>query len=214
MLNTISGDRLRDELELIFKEEYPEYILEKLGEVGMLQVIDSSLRYQENICEEYRKARSFSNIANQLPSLYLCLLIYLFSGQELKRFTYRLNIPLKLARAFKDTIELRDELCVLADSSVKNSDLYYLLYEYNQLAIRTNAIATTSTVIRGNIELFENELRYIKTSISGDDLRDMNIPAGPVIGNILQIVHRAKLDREVGSKSEELQLVKSLKLPE
>ena len=80
------------------------------------------------------------------------------------------------------------------------------------MAIRTNAIASSSNVVRDNIELFENELRYIKTSISGDDLRDINIPAGPAIGNILKIVHRAKLDGEVGSKSEELQLVKSLKL--
>jgi len=214
MLDTISGDRLRDELELILKEEYPEYILEKLGEAGVLQVINSSLKYQENICEEYRKARSFNNIANQLTSLYLCLLIYPLNRQELKRFVHRLNIPLKLARIFKDTIKLRGELCLLADSSTKCSDIYYLLYKYDQLAIRTNAIVSISTVIKTNIELFENKLRCIKTSISGDDLKDINIHTGPALGNILHLVHRAKLDGEVSSKSEELQLAKSLKKPE
>lgn len=214
MLDTISGDRLRDELELILKEEYPEYILEKLGELGVLQMINSSLKCQENIREEYGKARSFNNMANQLPSLYLCLLIYPLNGQELKRFVHRLNIPLKLARAFKDTIKLRGELCLLADSSIKCSDIYYLLYKYDQLAIRTNAIVSTSTVIQTNIELFENKLRYIKTGISGDDLRNMDIHTGPALGNILQIVHRAKLDGEVSSKSEELQLAQSLKTKE
>ena len=214
MLDTISGDRLRDELELILKEEYPEYILEKLGEVGVLQMINSSLKCQENIREGYRKARSFNNMANQLPSLYLCLLIYPLNGQELKRFVNRLNIPLKLARAFKDTIKLRGELCLLADSSIKCSDIYYLLYKYDQLAIRTNAIVSTSTVIQTNIELFENKLRYIKTGISGDDLRNMDIHTGPALGNILQIVHRAKLDGEVSSKSEELQFAQSLKTKE
>ncbi len=214
MLDTISGDRLRDELELVFKEEYPEYILEKLGEVGVLQVINSSLKYQGNICEEYRKARSFNNIASQLPSLYLCLLIYPLDEQELYQFIYRLNIQLKLARAFKDTIKLKGELCLLADSSVKCSSIYYLLYKYDQLAIITNAIVSTSTVIQSNIELFESKLRYVKTSISGDDLRDMDIHTGPAIGNILHIVHKAKLDGEVGSKSEELQLAQSLKTKE
>ena len=214
MLDTISGDRLRDELELILKEEYPEYILEKLGELGVLQMINSSLKCQEDIREEYGKARSFNNMANQLPSLYLCLLIYPLNGQELKRFVHRLNIPLKLARAFKDTIKLRGELCLLADSSIKCSDIYYLLYKYDQLAIRTNAIVSTSTVIQTNIELFENKLRYIKTGISGDDLRNMDIHTGPALGNILQIVHRAKLDGEVSSKSEELQLAQSLKTKE
>lgn len=213
MLDTISGDRLRDELELIFKEEYPEYILEKLGEVGVLQMINSSLKYQENICEEYRKARSFNNISNQLTSLYLCLLIYPLDGQELKRFVHRLNIPLKLAKVFKDTIKLRGDLCFLADSSIKCSDIYYLLYKYDQLAIRTNAIVSTSNVIQTNIELFENKLRYIKTSINGDDLRNIDIHSGPAIGNLLQIVHRAKLDGEVSSKEEEIQLAQSLKSP-
>jgi tRNA nucleotidyltransferase (CCA-adding enzyme) len=213
MLDTISGDRLRDEFELVLKEEHPEHILEKLGEVGVLQVINSSLKYKQNICEEYRKARSLKNIVNQLSSLYLCLLIYHLNKQELKRFVHRLNIPLKLARAFKDTIELRDELCLLADSSIKCSDIYYLLYKYDQLAIKTNAIVSESIAIQANIELFENKLRYVKTSISGDDLRNMDIHTGPAIGNILQIVHRAKLDGEVSSKSEELQLAQSLKLP-
>ena len=177
-------------------------------------MINSSLKCQEDIREEYGKARSFNNMANQLPSLYLCLLIYPLNGQELKRFVHRLNIPLKLARAFKDTIKLRGELCLLADSSIKCSDIYYLLYKYDQLAIRTNAIVSTSTVIQTNIELFENKLRYIKTGISGDDLRNMDIHTGPALGNILQIVHRAKLDGEVSSKSEELQLAQSLKTKE
>ena len=92
MLDTISGDRLRDELELVFKEEYPEYILKKLEEIGLLQVINSSLKYQENICEGYRKARSLNNITSRLPSLYLCLLIYPLNKQELNQFIDRLNI--------------------------------------------------------------------------------------------------------------------------
>ena len=121
---------------------------------------------------------------------------------------------MKLARAFRDTIKLKGELCLLADSSIKCSSIYYLLHKYGQLAIRTNAIVSTSTVVESNIELFESKLRHIKTSISGDDLRNMDIHTGPAIGNILRIVHKAKLDGEVSSKSEELRLAQSIKTKE
>ena len=118
-----------------------------------------------------------------------------------------------MAKAFKDTIKLRDELYLLANTSIKRSEIYYLLDKYDQLAIRANALVSATTIIQTNIELFENKLRYIKTSINGDDLKGINIHAGPALGNILHIVHKAKLDGEVSSRSEELRLAKSLKQP-
>ncbi len=210
MLDTISGDRLRYELELIFKEEYPERILKQLEEIGALKKINLSASYREETYKEFRKARLL-NTTDQLYSLYLCLLIYPFSDSEIEQFIHRLNIPLKLARTLRDTIKLKSELHLLTDPAIRYSEIYYLLNQYDLLAIQTSAITSKLSAIHSNVELFLNKLRYVKTDINGEELINLGIPAGPVLGRILKTVHRAKLDGEVGSREEELRLALSLK---
>jgi tRNA nucleotidyltransferase (CCA-adding enzyme) len=210
MLATISSDRLRDELGLILKEEYPEKILKQLGKIGALKNINSSLSYGEETYEDFRIARSY-NLTDQLYSLYLCLLIYPLNTSEIEQFINRLNIPSKLAGTLKDTIKLKGELHLLMDPYIRNSAIYYLLNQYDLVAIQANAITSKLSAIHANIELFMNKLRHIKTNINGEELINLGIPAGPALGRILKAVHRARLDGEVNSRGEELQLVLSLK---
>lgn len=210
MLDTISSDRLRNELELILKEEYPERILEQLEEFGVLKQFNSSLKFGEEAFKIFIKARACNTI-DQLYSLYLCLLIYPLSNSEVEQFIHRFNIPLLLAGAMKDTIKLKNKLHLLTDHSIKYSSIYSLLKQYDVLAICANNITSELPAIHSSIELFLNRLRNIKIDINGEELINLGIPAGPVLGRILKAVHRAKLDGEVTSREEELQLALSLK---
>src|SRR4030042_6195240 len=58
MLNTISGDRIRHELELILKEECPEKMLRRASELGVLKEIHSSLKGNGWLEERFQQARS------------------------------------------------------------------------------------------------------------------------------------------------------------
>jgi tRNA nucleotidyltransferase (CCA-adding enzyme) len=210
MLDTISGDRLRNELELILREEYPEKILKQLEGIGILKKLNSSLSFGEEAYKEFKKARSY-NSADKLYSLYLCLLIYPLSYSEIKQFIQRLNVPLVLARAMKDTIKLKSKLHLLTAHSIRHSEIFFLLNEYDLLAIYANDITSKLPAVHSNIDLFLNRLRNIEPSINGEELINLGIPAGPVLGKILKAVHRAKLDGEVSSKEEELRLALSFK---
>jgi len=57
MLDTISGDRIRHELELILKEQRPERAIERLGELGVLARINSSLKGDGWIADKFDRAR-------------------------------------------------------------------------------------------------------------------------------------------------------------
>jgi len=210
MLDTITGDRLRNELELILREECPERILRQLEEIGVLKQFNSSLRFGKEASKEFIKARSY-NTADQLYSLYLCLLIYPLSNSEVEQFIHRFNIPLISAGAMKDTIKLKGKLHLLTDPSIKHSIIYSLLNQYDVLAIYANSITSELPAIHTNVELFLSRLRNIKTDIKGEELIKLGIPAGPVLGRILKAVHRARLDGEVSNREEELRLALSLK---
>jgi tRNA nucleotidyltransferase (CCA-adding enzyme) len=211
MLDTISSDRIRHELEHIFEENRPELVIQRLGDLGVLRRINPSLKGDGWIAEKFDEARRLKKPA-QLPSLYFCLLVYSFSKKDIEQFLARLNIPAKLSRAMRDTLRLKTSLPLLDKPSLKPSEIYYLLREYEPLVIQANALATESTTIHRYLQLFLTKLRYVRTSLDGDELKKLGISAGPKMGKVLQVLHRAKLDGEVRTRADEEQLVLSLSL--
>jgi len=209
MLDTISGDRIRHELELIFKEKQPELAIKRLAELGVLTRISSSLKGDGWIAEKFDKARRLKK-PSQLPSLYFCLLIYSFNERELEQFLARLNIPVKLSRAMRDTLCLKTELPLLDKASLKPSEIYYQLRGYEPLAIQSNAIASDSSRVHRHLQLFLTKLRYVRTALNGEELKRLGISAGPEMGKVLQILHKAKLDGEVRTRADEKKLALSL----
>jgi tRNA nucleotidyltransferase (CCA-adding enzyme) len=210
MMDTISGDRIRHELELIFKEKQPEFVINRLGELGVLQRISPFLKGDGWIVEKFDKARRLKKPA-QLPSLYFCLLTYSFSERGVEQFLARLNIPAKLSRAMRDTLRLKTKLPLLDKSSLKPSEIYHLLREYEPLAIQANALASDSAMVNHHLQLFLTKLRYVRTSLDGEELKRLGISPGPEMGKVLQILHKAKLDGEVRTKADEKKLALSLK---
>jgi tRNA nucleotidyltransferase (CCA-adding enzyme) len=209
MLDTISGDRIRHELELIFKEKQPELVIKRLAELGVLPRISPFLKGDGGIAEKFDRARRLKK-PTQLPSLYFCLLIYSFSEKGIGQFLAQLNISAKLSRAMHDTLRLKTGLPLLDKPSLKPSDIYYLLREYEPVAIQANAIASESSTAQRNLQLFLTKLRYVRTALNGEELKRLGISAGPEMGKALQILHKAKLDGEVSTKADEKKLALSL----
>jgi tRNA nucleotidyltransferase (CCA-adding enzyme) len=205
MLETISGDRIRHELELILKEKFPEGIIRRFGELGVLQKINYPLKGNGWIAEKFKKARQLGK-PSQLLSIYFCLLIYQLSERENEQFTLYLNMSKKLAQAMRQTLRLKAQLPLLDKPFMRHSEIYYLLKDYAPLAIQANAIASESSTVCRNLELFLSKLRYVKVLLKGEELQKLGIPAGPKLGEILEILHKAKLDEEVETKAEEEKL--------
>ncbi len=210
LLDTISGDRIRHELELIFREKQPEFVIKRLAELGVIQRISPFLIGDGWTAEKFEKARRLKK-PNQLPSLYFCLLTYSFNEREIEQFLDRLNIPAKLSRAMRDTLRLKTRLSQLNKPSMKPSEVYYLLHEYEPLAIQANAIASESSMVHHHLQLFLTELRYVRTSLNGEELKRLGISAGSDMGKVLRSLHKAKLDGEVNTKADEEKLALSLK---
>lgn len=209
MLDVISGDRVRHELELIFKEERPELAVRRLGELGVLSRIGPALAGDGSIAERFSEARRLEKPA-QLPSLYFCLLVYASGEDDVERLLTRLNMPARLSKAIRDTLQLRAKLRLIHKHDLRPSDIYALLQEYDAVATQANAIASDSPIVRRNLRLFLTKLRYIKTSLDGEELKGLGVPPGPQMGEVLRMLHKAKLDGEVHSKADEEKLARAI----
>jgi tRNA nucleotidyltransferase (CCA-adding enzyme) len=62
--------------------------------------------------------------------------------------------------------------------------------------------------VRRCISLYFTQLQNVHPLITGEDLKKMNIPPGPVYRELLEAVLKARLDGRVASREDELNFVR------
>jgi len=208
MLDTISGDRIRYELECIFQEEEPEKVLSRAEEMGVLARLHPEMKGNGWLADRLQTARK--QAAPSLPSfgLYLALLAYRLSEEESEQLISYLRLPGPVARVVRDSIALKSRLGILSYPELKRSKVYHIIHGYAQSAITANSLAVGSPIARQHLEIFLHELRYVKPALNGHDLIEMGFPPCPQIKEVLNLLHNARLDGRVNSKADEEELVK------
>ena len=210
MLDTISGDRIRHELELTLKEDEPERALRRAEELGVISQLCPSLKGNGWLRKMFSKARQI-DVRLSLPILYLCLLVYNLNAKENENFIVRLNSPRNSAEAMRQALQLKAQLYKLTNPKLKASEIYRLLHAYSAPAIQANALASESPIASQNLLLYLNKLRYVKPMLDGKDLQKMGVPTGPKVGEILSALQKARLDGKVKTRKDEEKLVHHLR---
>ena len=208
MLNTISGDRIRYELECILQEERPEKILHRAEQLNVLPRLHPAVKGNGWLAEKFGLARQL--ISPNLPSVkfYLALLAYPLTGEENESLISYLRLSKSVAQTLRNSISIKAKLSSLANPELSPSNIYHLLHGYSPTAITANFIACDSATARQHIQLFLNKLRYVKPALTGDNLKRMGIAPGRQIKEILELLHKARLDKKVTTKQDEEDLVK------
>jgi tRNA nucleotidyltransferase (CCA-adding enzyme) len=208
MVDTIGADRIRHELELILKEERPELVLRRAGELGLLRALNSGLGDDGWLAETFAQARQRCHPASPSVSLYLALLVYRLTEADAERFMQRINPTAKLAHVFRETMRLKGQQGSLEAKKVAPSAVFHLLEGHSLEAVQANALATSSERVKEWLELFLSRLRHIRPNLDGDALLALGVKAGPEMGQILQALRDARLDGRVEDEQQEKALVK------
>jgi len=207
MLDNISGDRIRHELELVLKEKYPEKVLRRVEELKVLAKVHPALKGSGWMTEKFRQARQATASGSPPVGLYLALLAYRLTDEETQQLISRLRLPKQLGQTLLDTSNIRSKIKSLASPKISPSGIYSILRGYSVAALTANVLASDSPVASQNIQLFLSKLRYIKPALTGDDLTRMGVVAGPQIREVLTLLHEARLDGTVSSRQGEEELV-------
>jgi len=206
-LDTISGDRIRHELELICKEDNPEQMLGRAQTLGVLRQIHPELKVDGATAERLRRARQQGMTETDI---YLSILAYPLDSEAIEGFVERLNITGELKRGVKQLPRLKAKFPALASPNIAPSAVYRLLQKYHPGAIATCALAADEPTVRFQMERYLNELRYVKTHLDGDALKALGVKPGPRLGKMLEALREARLDGAVNTREEEASLVHQL----
>ncbi len=208
MLDTISGDRIRHELELVLKEAYPEKFFLRADQLRVLSQLQPGLKGNNDLPKRFEQARQVSSPNPPPAGLYLALLTYTLTGEQVEQIVERLRLPRSTAQTLRDTCKLKAEMASLAAADLKPSRVYSTLHGYAPAAITATSLASDSQEVSRNIRQYLTRLRYIKPGLTGEDLKKMGLTPGPRISEILDRLQAARLDGEVTNRQAEERLVR------
>ncbi len=211
VLDTISGDRIRYELECILSEKMPEKILKRAGELGVLEKLLPALKGNGWLAEKFGNARQTNLPNTPSPKLYMVLLAYHLTEKESEQFITYLRLPKSTAQILRDSCSIRKKIKKLADPEIKPSQIYHLLHGNTPQAITANIIATDSENARYNMRLFTDKLYKIKPTLNGNDLLKMGIGPGLCVKEILNKLLDARLNGEVKTREDEEKVIRDWK---
>jgi tRNA nucleotidyltransferase (CCA-adding enzyme) len=209
MLDTISGDRMRHELELILREEFPEKALCRAYKLRVLSKLHPALKADDWLADKFEWARQLSSPDSPPVAIYLALLAYRLTAERNEQLILRLNLPKTLAKALRDTISLKAQLGLLDSPGLINSSVYHLLHGYSLQAVTANLLVCDSLVACHRIQLFLNKLRRVRPLLTGKDLVRMGIAPGPRVKDLLRLLRDARLNGRITTREGEEAIARS-----
>lgn len=214
-LTTISGDRLRHELERVWEEEQKAQILARLDECGVLAYVAPGLHWVPEVANYWHNLPSLESYpAGHKAAVWLALWL-VTQTEGVRRVTLEsLRFP-KLAR---DTATQLAEGWAQVQaagwqSHTRPSEVAQLLQPYakNPLTLLAlQALAKKNSLFNQLITHFIEKWQHIRPELTGDDLRQWGIPAGAHYRQLLEALWHARLDGVVHTRAEEENLLKQL----
>lgn len=207
-LSTISGDRIRHELEAVLREAEPERMLRRAWVLRVLRHIHPALRGDAWLRARFARARQIAPAGHPLQDLYVALLTLRLTESDVEQAIGFLRPARHVAVILREACQLRAGLGGLASRDMTPAQVYSVLHGYSQTAILANLIAGGTAAVRVRIRQYLDKLRYIKPALTGGDLKTMGMAPGPRIQQVLDALLDARLNGTVRTRKQEEALVR------
>ena len=219
LLERVSGDRIRHELNHIVVESHNSRILERLGRIHLLDAIHPALQWDEWLNDR------FEALPNQRPnpdwgldsqagaldlkrSLAYTIWFLRFTPKLAHQVCDRLKMPVELRHIIQAAIGLWNELPTV--SSRPASQVVARLDETPALARYAVSLATSEPDLRQVLIDYVQRWQMISPIHDGHYLREIGLPPGPAYRTILARLRGAWLDGEITSADQEEALLDKL----
>ena len=204
-LGAISPDRVRHEIERIFREQRADAMIEMAERLGVLAAIHPALRAEPVTLQAIEADPQ--NHARR-AELLLGSMVQSVADCDVEAVVQRLNLNADWARLVRDMATVRTRLPELEDDNVARSRVYRLLHGLHLHAVESCAIAANDPTVAKWLRLYLDELRHVRPLLDGNALKAHGVQEGPAVGQMLTELLETRLDGHVVSVEDELGLVR------
>jgi tRNA nucleotidyltransferase (CCA-adding enzyme) len=211
MLEKLSSERVRHELDRILDESEWFKMLARLADLGLLEAIHSELdkpvsklpSFSDDELASYR----ISSLLSPKRTLIWLLWLAPLKTKTIKPLSRRLRFPAALTNLLLAASSLRADLPSLKGS--KPSDWVNRLDEVPEFAIYALSLSAKGKTKQAMLDYLE-KWRHVKPKTTGHDLKKLGLSPGPEYKKIIRQLRAAWLDGEIKSNQEEKTLLESL----
>ena len=204
-LSTISADRVRHELERVFREPRACAMIDMAWRLGVLAAIHTGLRADPITL---RAIDAEPRNHERRSKLLLGSIVQAVADCDVEAVIERLNLNADWARLVRDVATVRTRLPELEDENVTRSRVYRLLQNFHPDAIESCAMGASDPTVAAWLRLYLNELQHVRPLLDGDDLMALGVAEGPAVGLLLTELLDARLDGHVKSVEDEEEMVR------
>jgi len=190
-IDTIGGERVRREIELMLHEVDAGNALEAAHRSGALRRAHPALSWDDE------RSGALANPAPpRMPSLPygFALLAANASPGETPSIVARLKLKRDEAAAVTAVAAMLGIAQLLRRPDAKPSGVVLLLERFPLAAVAARAAAETDSIARQLTLRYLEEWRLVKPILRGDDLVEMGVPVGPQVQRGLKLIRAARLD--------------------
>ena len=201
MLRRITGERVRNELDLLLQEHEPERGFLRLQKLGLLEAIHPAFRVDERMAERFQMARKqkppWDGVQLSTSALYWHLLAIGIPVEQLPALNERLLMPKTLAESMLAAARLAQNSDLLRSPDARPSQIDALLRHASDTALYVAWLVCDETLVRERLARYVTEWRSQRPAIDGNALKARGLRPGPCYGRILERLRAARLDGEV-----------------
>jgi len=215
----LSEHRIFGELQLILQEENAPAIIKRMSDFDLLKFIHPKLTLDDNmvlLMESINEVLTWFELLflNETWERWRVYFLGMFDGLSDAQL---LDIAERLAFMKKDTKRVLSEYAqaksVLAKlqtlQTLKNSIVYTMLQPLKIEALLYIMAKSTEKRIRKAVSHYITHLKLTEPILTGGDLKNIGLPPGKIYKQVLDDLLKARLDKKITSREDEITFVET-----
>ena len=207
MLGTISGDRVRHEVERWFMEPTVTAIMDRAQELGVLQAIYPGFPWSHSLRQQFLTAQEEAKGVPD-PRAYLAILAFSLSEEACSGLVHRLSMSGAWRKVIEDVHRLKERLPELKKKDLAPIRIYRTLQGLNEFSLEGYFIACSNATVKERIRLYLRELQHVNPWLNGSDLLKLGVPQGAYLGEIMRRSLEMRINGKTHSPADEEALVR------
>jgi len=203
-LSSLSGERLRHEIDLIFEEENAGKIIFRAANLKVLNVIHPALPTFQLSYADFLDMHPKLDFPTSRITMGYKLWLMDQAEDEILSIATRLDFTSDLTHSLRAVSQLKKKLPVLMNS--KPSVWTFALEKFPPDSVYAVYLVTRENALFEYLSIW----RDVKPHTTGDDLKVRGLQPGPRFGEILSHLRAAWLDGTVGSREQENELLNTI----
>jgi len=217
MLDRVTGERIRNEIELALREADPVRVMERLDELGVLAHLAPGLSWQSETARIFKRIPAMASdplwgeTYRASPAVFFYFAVWLapFPPPVPELMARRLRVRKATLEDLLGLAELRSVIGELPADPLP-SEIVRALSGFAPRTLLTARLLDLGSAANAWLDRFMAEWRHVRTALTGNDLRAAGLPPGPAYTRILDALLAARLDGLVADEAQERRLLAEL----